>query len=59
MATNDFSTHFGVAIVTTLIAVYTLITVGFSAYSTFFIFVPALIVLLALLGRNFPKINEW
>jgi hypothetical protein len=59
MTTNDFVTHLGVAIVTVLIAVYTLITVGFNAYSTLFIFVPVVIVLLALLGRKFPKINEW
>jgi hypothetical protein len=58
MTTNDFVTHLGVAIVTVLIAVYTMITVGFNAYSTLFIFVPVVIVLLALLGRKFPKINE-
>jgi hypothetical protein len=59
MTTNDFLTHLGVAIVIALIAVYTLTTVGFGAYSTFFILVPVVIVLLAILGRVFPKINDW
>jgi hypothetical protein len=59
MTTNDFLTHLGVAIVTTLIAVYALKTVGFNAYSALFIVVPAVIVLLALLGRKFPKISKW
>jgi hypothetical protein len=59
MTTNDFLTHLGVVIVIALIAVYTLMTVGFGAYSTFFILVPVVIVLLAILGRVFPKINDW
>ena len=58
MTTNDFLTHLGVAIVTVLIAVYTWITVGPGAYSAFFILVPVVIVLLALLGRKFPKISK-
>jgi hypothetical protein len=59
MTTNDFVTHLVVAIATVLIAVYTVITVGFNAYSALFISVPVVVVLLALLGRKFPKINEW
>lgn len=59
MTTNDSLTHLGAAIVAALIAVYTLKTVGFGAYSAFFIVVPVVIVLLALLGRRCPKISKW
>ena len=58
MTLNDFVTHLGVAVTIMAIAVYTLITVGFDAYSAFFSVVPAVILLLALLGRKFPKINS-